>query len=104
MRGNEINGMILASRSVLRDKETMTEVAADVKVDEILDVKGFYCPMPVLRTKKALDEMATGQILQVIAGDPASRSDIPAFLERAGHSLVEAREADGVFSFIIRKK
>ncbi|MCL4474943.1 MAG: sulfurtransferase TusA family protein [Nitrospirae bacterium] len=77
---------------------------ADIKVDKTLDAKGLYCPMPVLKTKKALDEMAAGQILEVIASDPASKSDIPAFLERVGHSLIEASEQKSVFSFLIRKE
>ena len=77
---------------------------ADIKVDKTLDAKGLHCPMPVLKTKKALDEMAAGQILEVITSDPASKSDIPAFLERVGHSLIEASEQNGAFSFLIRKE
>ncbi len=77
---------------------------ADIKVDKTLDAKGLHCPMPVLKTKKALDEMTAGQILEVITSDPASKSDIPAFLERVGHSLIEASEQKSVFSFLIRKE
>jgi len=82
----------------------VTKPIDDMKVDKILDAKGFHCPMPVLKTKKALDEMAAGQILEVIASDPASKSDIPAFLERVGHSLIKASEQNGAFSFLIRKE
>jgi len=71
--------------------------------DVILDVKGLTCPMPVIKTKKAIEGMGSGQTLEVIATDPASKRDIPVFLERLGHELVEARENDGVFSFLIRK-
>jgi tRNA 2-thiouridine synthesizing protein A len=76
---------------------------ADIKADKILDARGLYCPMPVLKTKRALDEMGEGQILEVIASDPASRTDIPAFIERVGHSLIRATEETGVFYFLIRK-
>lgn len=76
---------------------------AVTKADMILDVKGLTCPMPVLKTKKAIDGMGSGQTLEVIATDPASKADIPAFLSRLGHELVEADEKDGIFSFLIKK-
>jgi tRNA 2-thiouridine synthesizing protein A len=77
----------------------MTEINANV----ILDVKGLTCPMPVLKTKKAIEGMGSGQTLEVIATDPASKADIPAFLSRCGHELVEAGENDGIFSFLIKR-
>jgi len=77
---------------------------AELKVvDVVLDVKGLTCPMPVLKTKKAIDGMGSGQTLEVLATDPASKGDIPAFLDRLGHELVEVSENEGVFSFLIRK-
>jgi len=76
---------------------------AAMKADVILDVKGLTCPMPVLKTKKAIDGMGSGQTLEVIATDPASKADIPAFLHRLGHELVEADEKNGIFSFFIKK-
>ncbi len=75
----------------------------EMKADVILDVKGLTCPMPVLKTKQAIDGMDSGQTLEVIATDPASKADIPAFLNRLGHDLVEADEKDGIFSFLIKK-
>ena len=76
---------------------------AEMKADVILDVKGFTCPMPVLKTKKAIDGMGSGETLEVIATDPASKADIPAFLSRLGHELVKADEKDGIFFFLIKK-
>ncbi len=76
---------------------------SESRADMILDVKGLSCPMPVLKTKKAIDGMGFGQTLEVIATDPASKADIPAFLSRVGHELVEAVERDGIFSFLIKK-
>lgn len=78
----------------------MTEQAPDV----VLDARGIHCPMPVLKTKKALDGINAGQILKVMATDPGAKADIPAFLGRVGHELIEAREEDGTFIFFIRKK
>ena len=69
-----------------------------------LDVKGLHCPMPVLKTKKAIDGMGPDQTLEVLATDPASKADIPALLGRLGHELVSLKEESGVFSFLIRKR
>ncbi len=77
---------------------------SDSKADKVLDARGLVCPMPVLKTKKALDELKPGQTLEVLATDTASKADIPAFLERLGHELVETGEISGVISFFIRKK
>ncbi|GBE00686.1 sulfurtransferase TusA [bacterium BMS3Bbin06] len=76
----------------------------DVKPDQTLDTKGLNCPMPVLKTKKALNSVQSGQILEVITTDPGSKSDIPALLRRLGHELVETKEDGGVISFYIKKK
>jgi tRNA 2-thiouridine synthesizing protein A len=76
----------------------------DVKADVVLDTKGMNCPMPVLKTKKAIDGLQSGQILEVIATDPGSKSDIPALLRRLGHELVQTKEEAGVIEFYIKKK
>lgn len=76
----------------------------EIKADQVLDAKGLNCPMPVLKTKKALDGIQAGQVLEVVATDPGSKSDIPALLNRLGHELVDTREEGGVISFFIRKK
>ena len=69
-----------------------------------LDAKGLHCPMPVVRTKKAVDALEPGRVLEVLATDPASKADIPALLGRLGHELITMREEEGVFSFLIRKR
>lgn len=76
----------------------------DVKADVVLDTKGMNCPMPVLKTKKAIDGLQSGQVLEVIATDPGSKSDIPALLKRLGHELLETKEEGGVMEFYIKKK
>jgi tRNA 2-thiouridine synthesizing protein A len=77
---------------------------SDVKADVVLDTKGMNCPMPVLKTKKAIDALPSGQILEVISTDAGSKSDIPALLKRLGHELLETRENGGVIEFYIKKK
>ncbi len=76
---------------------------ADIKSDEVLDTKGLNCPMPVIKTKKALDGIQAGQVLEVISTDPGSKSDIPALLSRLGHELLETKENGNEITFFIKK-
>lgn len=69
-----------------------------------LDVKGLNCPLPILRTKKTLAEMESGQILRVLATDPGSLKDFPAFAKQTGNVLVEQKEENRVFEFYLKRK
>lgn len=69
-----------------------------------LDVKGLNCPLPILRTKKTLAEMDSGQVLRVLATDPGSLKDFPAFAKQTGNDLVEQTEKDRVFEFYLKRK
>lgn len=82
----------------------MSETIANIKADQVLDTKGMNCPMPVLKTKKAIDSIDSGQVLEVISTDPGSKSDIPALLKRLGHELLETKEEGKAISFFIKKK
>lgn len=77
---------------------------SEIKPDVVLDTKGMNCPMPVLKTKKAIDGLQSGQVLEVISTDKGSISDIPALLKRLGHELLETKEDSGVIEFYIKKK
>ncbi|MBE3563354.1 MAG: sulfurtransferase TusA family protein [Hydrogenibacillus schlegelii] len=74
------------------------------KADKVVDATGLSCPMPVVRAKKAIDELSSGQILVVQATDRGSLKDIPAWAKQAGHELMETHEADGTFVYVIRKR
>ena len=76
---------------------------SDIQPDVTLDCKGLSCPMPVLKTKKALDAMKTGEMLRVVATDPGSKADIPALLRRTGNELIEIKEEGNTFIFLIKK-
>ena len=69
----------------------------------ILDTKGFNCPIPVLKARRAIRELAVGDELTVLATDPASMIDFPHFCNTTGHELLDSSEDDGVFTYIIRK-
>lgn len=76
-----------------------------MQFDQELDVKGLKCPLPILRTKKALSEMATGQVLRVVATDPSTVKDFAAFARQTGHELLSASEPPAdEFVFLIRRK
>jgi tRNA 2-thiouridine synthesizing protein A len=77
---------------------------SDITPDEVADLKGLNCPMPVLKTKKALDNIDGGKILQVDLTDAGSKSDLPAMIKRTGNELLEMTENNGVYTFYIKKK
>ncbi len=72
-------------------------------MSNILDTKGFNCPIPVLKARRALKDLAAGDQLTVLATDPASMIDFPHFCNTTGHELVDSSEDDGLFTYIIRK-
>jgi len=74
-----------------------------VEVTAHLDAKGLSCPMPLLRTKKEMGKLNSGEILQVDGTDPGSRNDIPGWCERAGHEYIGEKEESGFISFFIKK-
>jgi tRNA 2-thiouridine synthesizing protein A len=73
-------------------------------VDRELDVKGLNCPLPILRTKKALSEMVSGQVLHVLATDPGSVKDFEAFARQTGNALLANNETDKVFEYFLQRK
>lgn len=75
-----------------------------MEFDRDLDVKGLNCPLPILRTKKALADMESGQILRVQATDPGAQKDFPAFARQTGNELVEQREEGSTFEFYLKRK
>lgn len=75
-----------------------------MQFDRELDVKGLKCPLPILRTKKSLSEMSTGQVLRVLATDPSAAKDFQAFAKQTGNQLLSSSEADQVFEFHFRRK
>lgn len=72
--------------------------------DKELDARGLNCPLPILRTKKSLADMSSGQILKILATDAGAVKDFQAFSKQTGNELLEHGEAEGVFTFLMRKK
>lgn len=71
--------------------------------DQELDASGLNCPLPILRAKKTLAGMASGQVLRIIATDPGSVKDFEAFAKQTGNELLESGEEGGKYVFLIKK-
>lgn len=71
--------------------------------DKELDARGMSCPLPILKTRKSLNEMSSGQVLRVVATDSGSANDMKAFAEQTGNALVESAQQGGEYVFYLRK-
>lgn len=71
--------------------------------DKELDTTGLNCPMPVMKAKKMLQTLASGEVLHLMATDPGTRSDIPALVDKTGDQLLETSEEGGKIHFYIKK-
>ncbi|AHK79640.1 SirA family protein [Ectothiorhodospira haloalkaliphila] len=71
--------------------------------DQELDASGLNCPLPILRAKKALASLSSGQVLHIIATDPGAVKDFEAFAKQTGNELMEHKEEGGKFYFLMRK-
>lgn len=74
-----------------------------VEADEVLDTSGLSCPMPVLKAKKAMDNLAPGKVLKIIATDKGSKGDIPAWAKNMGFEVLKMSEEGGKFIFYVKK-
>ena len=72
--------------------------------DRELDARGLNCPLPILRTKKALNDMQSGQVLKIVATDPGSVKDFQAFSKQTGNELLSHAEGNKEFTFFMKRK
>ena len=88
-------------------KDTQNErTRTRLKADEfaVLDVKGLYCPEPVMLLHNKVRDLPGGSLLKVLATDPSTKRDIPKFCVFLGHELIEATRDDTLFTYVIKKK
>jgi tRNA 2-thiouridine synthesizing protein A len=81
-----------------------SDISEQPDVAVLLDVTGLNCPMPLLKAKKALNEMSAGELLKVLATDPGSERDFQTFSAQSGHELLEFDKDGDVFIYVLRKK
>ena len=74
-----------------------------VTPDKTIDCKGLSCPEPILRTKMGINELKSGQVLEVLATDPGSINDMAAWSKRTGNPILESKQDGAVFQFFIKK-
>ena len=74
-----------------------------IKADRVLDAKGLDCPMPLLKAKKAMEALASGQVLEIQGTDEGSKVDLPGWCDRVGHAFLGVKEESDFFKFYIKK-
>ncbi|MBP8018399.1 MAG: sulfurtransferase TusA family protein [Hylemonella sp.] len=75
-----------------------------MQADKEIDTRGLNCPLPILKAKKALAEMSTGQTLKVVATDPGSMRDFQAFAKQTGNELIEQETVNGEYIHMMRRR
>lgn len=75
----------------------------EFNIDSQLDCSGLNCPLPILKTKKAMDTLISGQVLKMVSTDPGSMNDIAAWVKRTGDELLESIAEEGQFTFYLKK-
>ena len=76
----------------------------NITADETLDARGLSCPMPLLKTKKTIKGMKSGQVLEIYSTDPGTRNDLPGFATKAGHEFLGEKDDDGFVRFYLKVK
>jgi tRNA 2-thiouridine synthesizing protein A len=75
---------------------------SEVEIDLELDCRGMFCPMPIVQLKKATKNMKPGQVLRLVATDPGSKRDVPAWAEKTGNDILDSNEEGKEFTFVIK--
>ena len=88
----------------LRLINQLPKMRKNMNFDKDLDARGLNCPLPILRAKKALNEMTSGQVLHILTTDPGSQKDFAAFSKQTGNELLSSSENDNEFEFYIKRK
>jgi len=83
-----------------KKSETSGEV---IKVDKTLDAIGLYCPVPILKTREEIEELSKGQVLEILADDPAAEEDVERWAKRTGNEVLLIEKKDGRLRILVRK-
>jgi len=100
MKLGDFTEKIIPSRPKIR----RTTAMAEFNSNRTLDCRGDACPLPLLKTKKSMADMASGEILEVVGTDPGSKQDLPSWAARTGNLYLGVEEAGEVFHFFLQKK
>jgi tRNA 2-thiouridine synthesizing protein A len=97
--------IFVSFRPAINDNEhrpAMTDTA--ISFDREVDARGLNCPLPILRAKKALAELQSGQVLKVMSTDPGSQRDFQAFSRQTGHELLRTDAGDREWTFFLKRR
>ncbi len=75
-----------------------------LEIAQRVDARGLSCPMPIVKTAQAIKNVASGQLIEVLATDPGSTKDFAAWAKSTGNPVVESDVTDGVYRYVIRRK
>lgn len=103
-RGGSAPGIGVAGGCVRRSESNANQENSSVNFDKELDARGLSCPLPILKTKKALNDLTSGQVLKVLATDPGSIKDMQAFATQTGNPLLSSSEENKAYVFFLKKK
>jgi tRNA 2-thiouridine synthesizing protein A len=78
-------------------------MSADIHYDQFLDTKGMNCPLPILKTKKAIETLLKDQVLKVVSSDAGSKKDMVSWAKRTSNEILKIEESSGTYTFFIRK-
>ena len=74
-----------------------------VNPDKQIDCTGLFCPMPIVKTREAMTQMAVGEVLAMLSDDPASDADMRSWARNTGHDLLDVSRSGAVYRFVVRK-
>ncbi|QGA54094.1 response regulator SirA [Sulfolobus sp. E5-1-F] len=78
-------------------------MSQEIKIAKTLDARGMYCPGPVLETAKAIKQINVGEVLEILATDPAAKPDIEAWARRTGNQILDIQQQGGVTRILIKR-
>ena len=84
--------------------QVVVEKTNVVNVDSVVDVSGLTCPMPIIKLKKGIDSLESGQVIELHVTDRGALNDLPAWSSNAGHTLLKTEQEDKLIKFWIKKK
>lgn len=83
--------------------EMVEKTSDSIKIDRTLDAIGLYCPVPILKTREEIEELSKGQVLEVLADDPAAEEDIERWAKRTGNEVLRVEKKDAMLRIFVRK-
>ncbi|MEH7495505.1 FAD-dependent oxidoreductase, partial [Neobacillus niacini] len=102
--GNNLNKSDETKTNDLGETEVIEAIENGIKADTVVDVSGLACPMPIIKLKKGIDSLESGQVIELLVTDRGALNDLPAWSKNAGHTLLKMEQEEKLIKFWIKKK